>query len=235
MNAPLVFAVLFTKGQTPLFNAAMNWLSQTANAALNYGNRNASSPYTNKDLLKGYLGATAVSVGIALYARTLLASTLNSFSGGKLVIANAVIGWLSGSLAGAANVALMRSKEFVEGIQVTDETCEKVYGKSKAAGRKAILLTALSRFILPLPVLFVPAFGTFLLEKAHMWPPGYLGRSFELALCIFSLTLALPMSIAMFKQRASIARDKIESEFRSIMKKQNGAWPVEQFYFNKGL
>ncbi len=31
---------------------------------MNYGNRNASSPLTNKDLAKGYIGAVLVSGGI---------------------------------------------------------------------------------------------------------------------------------------------------------------------------
>lgn len=45
-NMPLVFAVLFVRNQTPAFNAAMQWANQTYNAGMNYGNRNASSPYS---------------------------------------------------------------------------------------------------------------------------------------------------------------------------------------------
>ena len=52
----------------------MQWLNQTYNAAINYGNRNASSNYTVSDLMKGYSGAVAVSVSIALFTRTIFAS-----------------------------------------------------------------------------------------------------------------------------------------------------------------
>lgn len=73
-NMPLVFAVLFTRNQTPMFNAGMQWLNQTYNAGMNYGNRNASSKYTTSDLARGYAGAVVTSVGIALVGRTLCAN-----------------------------------------------------------------------------------------------------------------------------------------------------------------
>jgi hypothetical protein len=40
---------------------------------MNYGNRNASSPLTTTDLARGYVGAVAVSVSIALLSRIALA------------------------------------------------------------------------------------------------------------------------------------------------------------------
>ena len=45
-NIPILFAMLFTPYQTPMFNATMQWVNQTYNSMLNYGNRNASSTYT---------------------------------------------------------------------------------------------------------------------------------------------------------------------------------------------
>ena len=49
-NVPLLGIMLFMKGQTPAVNAFFQWLNQTYNAGLNYGNRNASTPYTTSDL-----------------------------------------------------------------------------------------------------------------------------------------------------------------------------------------
>jgi len=51
----------------------MQWINQTYNAAMNYGNRNVSSTLTTHDLAKGYGGAVAVSVSIALFSRIALA------------------------------------------------------------------------------------------------------------------------------------------------------------------
>lgn len=72
-NTPLVLITLFTRNQTPAFNAMMQWINQTYNAGMNYGNRNASSPLTTTDLARGYVGAVAVSVSIALLSRIALA------------------------------------------------------------------------------------------------------------------------------------------------------------------
>ena len=76
-NVPIVFAVLFTRNQTPAFNATLQWVNQSYNSAMNYGNRNASSNYTTKDLGRGYAGAVVSSVLIALFSRRLMASTLS--------------------------------------------------------------------------------------------------------------------------------------------------------------
>ena len=80
-NVPLVFAVLFTKNQTPTFNAAFQGLNQTYNSAMNYGNRNASSNYTLQDIGKGYVSATLAAVLIALYTRRVFAPSLKRLSG----------------------------------------------------------------------------------------------------------------------------------------------------------
>lgn len=85
---------------------------------MNYGNRNASSTYTTGDLGKGYMGAVAVSVSIALFSRTIFAGQLSRLSGSSLIIANAFLNYAAGASAGAANLVLMRSKELKEGITV---------------------------------------------------------------------------------------------------------------------
>ena len=239
-NFPIVFAVLFIPNQTPLFNAGMQWINQTYNAAMNYGNRNASSPYTTSDLARGYAGAVAVSVSIAMTSRRMLASQLKQFKGAKLIILNALLNYLAGATAGASNLVLMRYKEIESGITVTNEKGDKEFGKSKAAGKKAIQETAISRFVLPLPVLFFPAVGNFILEKLRLWPKNMkLSKLIELSLCICSLSFALPMSIALFQQQACLTRDQIDEEFRELRLEGEGTEEepkyVEKFYFNKGL
>ena len=68
-NTPILLVTLFAKTQTPLFGFVMQWVNQTYNACMNYGNRNASSPLTNKDLAQGYVGAVLISGGIAASTR----------------------------------------------------------------------------------------------------------------------------------------------------------------------
>lgn len=83
---------------------------------MNYGNRNASSSYTISDLSRGYIGAVAISMSIAMFTRTFFASTLKRLKGGKFMIFNAFLNYVAGASAGAANLILMRYKELVEGI-----------------------------------------------------------------------------------------------------------------------
>ena len=85
---------------------------------MNYGNRNASSPYTTRDLAKGYTGAVAVSVSIALFTRTIFAKQITAIKGPRLIIANAFLSYIAGATAGACNCMLMRQKEWSEGVEV---------------------------------------------------------------------------------------------------------------------
>ena len=85
---------------------------------MNYGNRNASSSYTLTDLGRGYVGAVAASVSIALGTRMIFAPTLNRLKGGKYVMANALLNYIAGAAAGGTNLALMRMKELNEGVEV---------------------------------------------------------------------------------------------------------------------
>ena len=117
-NVPLVFAVLFTKNQTPTFNAAFQGLNQTYNAGMNYGNRNASSTYTLQDLGKGYGAALASSVLIALFTRRIFASTLTKLNGPSLTFANSFLNYFAGAFAGATNLVMMRYKELSDGIKI---------------------------------------------------------------------------------------------------------------------
>ena len=106
---------------------------------MNYGNRNASSEYTATDLARGYSAAVVTSVGIALVSRTLMAKQLASLTGSRLVMTNAFLNWIAAALAGFANCAMMRQKEYFEGINVTNKDGSVTYGKSKAAGQSALL------------------------------------------------------------------------------------------------
>lgn len=166
---------------------------------MNYGNRNASSNYTLSDLSKGYAGAVAVSVSIALISRTMVASTLKSLKGAKLILANSALNYIAAALAGTSNLILMRSKELKDGIAVQSKDGNETYGVSKAAANKAIWQTAFSRFVLPFPVLFFPALGNYALEAMGLWPKGKTSsKIMELILVTMSLTVALPLSVAMF-------------------------------------
>ena len=140
---------------------------------------------------------------------------------------NALLSYVATALAGASNLILMRYKETRTGIKIYNEDGTISYGKSRVAGRKAILESAVSRFILPLPALFLPAIFNFILEGLGLIPSGAIaGKILECTIIAFSLTFALPLSIALFKQQTSIIDDKIDSVHKGKAK---------EYFFNKGL
>ena len=67
-NIPIVAGMLMS-APTPFNTVFWQWVCQTYSAALNYGNRNASSTSTNADLAYAYGMACSISMGIALGLR----------------------------------------------------------------------------------------------------------------------------------------------------------------------
>lgn len=76
--------------------------------------------------------------------------------GPKFIVFNTLVDYLAIACANASNLILMRYKEIKNGITVQNKTGSVNYGTSKKAGFKAVMLSAMSRFILPLPTLILP-------------------------------------------------------------------------------
>ena len=65
VNLPLSFMLLMTPPTT--FNILFSqWLNQTYNSYMNYSNRNATSLYTNQDVMIGYASAVLVAGSLSL-------------------------------------------------------------------------------------------------------------------------------------------------------------------------
>jgi len=202
---------------------------------MNYGNRNASTPYTTSDLANGYLAACAVSIGIAMGSRVLFANFLKRQQGQRQFIANAAIGYFSGAFAGVANLTCMRQREMQKGVVLMNKEGDQCYGQSPTAGRKAIFQTAMSRFILPLPVMFAPIALSSLFSMARLLPKNQALRNcMELSFCTIGLLFGLPMSVALYKQQSSILASELEPEFQNLKDPKTGE-VIKEYYFNRGL
>ena len=59
---------------------------------------------------------------------------------------------------------LMRRKELITGIEVTDSQ-NKVIGVSQVAAKKALGETSLTRLFLPMPILLIPSTVMSLVER----------------------------------------------------------------------
>jgi len=71
-------------------------------------------------------------------------------------------------------------------------------GKSKAAAYKAVMQTAISRYILCVP-LFLPALALLGIEKLRLMPKNFVLRTtLELSLFFCELYLAVPLAVAAY-------------------------------------
>lgn len=117
VNVPILFGMLLSKPTIPN-TIFWQWFNQSFNAGLNYGNRNASSTYTNYELARGYFAAVGSSVTIALLLRKAFAGVAQAVTGSKLILINALVAATAGGSAGFLNSFCMRGKEMENGIDV---------------------------------------------------------------------------------------------------------------------
>lgn len=203
------------------------WVNQTHNAGVNYANRNATKPTPTSKFIQSYVGAVGsaltIAVGISLGIKKTSLLSANS----KL-LASRFVAYPATATANIANVYLMRSSELQQGIDVHDQQ-GNVVGTSKAAAKKAVSETALSRVILPAPILIFPPIIMTMLEKTKfiMSRPKMI-LPLNAVVCTLAFGLALPFAIALFPQQSKMSREKLEAD---IAEKTDSQF----VYFNKGL
>lgn len=199
VNIPILFGMLISAPTTTNI-IFWQWFNQSFNAGLNYGNRNASSPYTNKDLAFGYSAAVGSSVSMALILKKLFANVTKNVTGSKFILVNSIIAAMASGTAGFLNTFCMRQVEMKNGIEAfRDEQLTEKLGISKACAKKAIIETASSRILLSIACLVSPAVIFYGIEKLGKTPKGPRGKMMmEVCVFTFSLMFALPISIALF-------------------------------------
>jgi len=101
------------------------------------------------------------------------------------------------------------------GIDVVDpENPDVVIGKSQAAAYKAVMQTAISRYILCVP-LFLPSFLIYSFERFKIMPRNrYLRTCVEMSFFFTELYCAVPLAIAMYPQYGLIQADEVEPHIR---------------------
>lgn len=199
LNIPHIYCMLFVQG-SPLFRCANIAYNQTLQAMVNYGNGNIRGPEKTSQVLRSFGSAVTLAASIVLGTRVLFANRFRGLKGGRLVAANTLVNMLAVGAANATNVAMMRQKEFKEGITVKNKAGTTEYGKSKEAGKRAVLETCTSRLFMPVPGLLLPVATYAFLQKIRCLPTNAAALAiFRLILCIGSFSvIALPMSTGIF-------------------------------------
>jgi tricarboxylate carrier len=231
-NIPINFGFLLCAPTT--FNIALwQWINQTYYVGVNYSNRNASSKFTNQDLVKAYWAAVCASIGVGLGVKRFIEPFKSKFTGSKAFFFMFTISFIANSAANGTNLLIIRSKEYKDGIPVTREDGAEV-GVSKTVGKKAVLQTALTRWIMPILPLGMPTVSFFILDKLGMIPKAKGAKiAQQLVVFTYSIMFAPAMSWAMFPQICKISSASLEPEFHNLKDKDGNA--ITELYYNKGL
>ncbi|KFO21088.1 Sideroflexin-5 [Fukomys damarensis] len=218
---------LLLPNQTLASTVFWQWLNQSHNACVNYANRNATKPSPASKFIQGYLGAVISAVSIAV-GLNVLVQKANKFTPATRLLVQRFVPFPAVASANICNVVLMRYGELEEGIDVLDADGNLV-GSSKIAARHALLETALTRVVLPMPILVLPPIVMSMLEKtALLQARPRLLLPVQSLVCLAAFGLALPLAISLFPQMSEIETSQLEPEIAR-------ATSSRTVVYNKGL
>ncbi|XP_020856757.1 sideroflexin-5 isoform X2 [Phascolarctos cinereus] len=225
-GTPIVVGLLLPN-QTLASTIFWQWLNQSHNACVNYANRNATKPLPASKFIQGYLGAviSAVSIAVGLNA---LVQRANKFTPATRLLIQRFVPFPAVASANICNVVLMRHNELEEGIDVLDGD-GNIVGSSRIAARHALIETALTRVVLPMPILVLPPIIMSVLEKTFLLQsrPRLL-LPVQSFVCLAAFGLALPLAISLFPQMSEIETSQLEPEIAL-------ATASRTVVYNKGL
>ncbi|XP_061439696.1 sideroflexin-5 isoform X7 [Rhineura floridana] len=218
---------LLLPNQTLASTIFWQWLNQSHNAGVNYANRNATKPSSTSKFIQGYLGAVISAVSIAVGLNVLI-QRANQFTPATRLLIQRFVPFPAVASANICNVVLMRHMELEEGIDVLDSD-GNVVGSSRIAAKHALLETALTRVVLPMPILVLPPVIMSLLEKtALLRSRPRMILPVQSLVCLAAFGLALPLAISLFPQMSEIETSHLEPEIAQ-------ATTSETVIYNKGL
>ncbi|XP_029305822.1 sideroflexin-4 [Cottoperca gobio] len=229
ISAPLVVASFLPhSGVKPALFC--QFLLQTYIAGFNHANRNSSSEQSKKTSLKQLL-LIAGTVSYATCAGALPQILINRLGVRSAPIQTFLRSIVPIPLSAALaffSVYTVRSEESEIGIQLFDSNGNPV-GLSKAAGKKAVRETALSRATLFGATAAVPSLLVLLLKRTRPFQRNSLLaapiRHISVALV---LGLMIPVSFSLFPQLGTISKENVEEQLQA-------AADGGQLYYHRGL
>jgi hypothetical protein len=138
-NIPIIAGMLLS-APTPFNTFLWQWVNQTYNAGLNYGNKNASCTTPPEEAFKRYLMAVIGAISLATLMRRGAAPLMHGREGtlmGGLI--NSSVNFTVVALGSALNMASLRWGETEKGINVLDPDSSEVVGVSRIAAKMGIV------------------------------------------------------------------------------------------------
>uniref|UniRef100_A0A673BG18 Sideroflexin 5b n=1 Tax=Sphaeramia orbicularis TaxID=375764 RepID=A0A673BG18_9TELE len=199
------------------------WLNQSHNACVNYANRNATKVGIFRSRTQLYCIFNRISVGL-----NVLIQKANKLSPATRMIIQRLVPFPAVASANICNVGLMRHNELSEGIDVLDNN-GNVVGSSKVAARHAIMETAFTRVVLPMPIFVLPPIIMSYLERLRFLQSNRrLLLPIHSIVCLVTFGLSLPVAISLFPQMSQIEVSRLEPEIAM-------ATDCKVVTYNKGL
>lgn len=199
VNIPVLCGMLIAP--PTMFNTIFfQWLNQSYNAGLNFGNKNSTCKYTNADIGGGYLAAVSSAIVVSVGMRKATAPLVAGATGKKLLLINTAVSAAAGGCASFCNTAFMRKAEVDKGIEVySDLKLEQPAGVSKEAAYSAVRETALSRSAMSLTSVSIPAVLILSCGAVGIRPTGSTAKFLFEVICIgTALRIGLPFSVSIF-------------------------------------
>jgi sideroflexin-5 len=232
-NMLILLGMLHPTMQSPARSMFWQFTNQTYNVGVNYCNGSASGAMTPSMLFGAYAIAVVSSCGTA-YGLNRWRESLGPKCPRALSIA---IPFIAVALANIANVSVIRSPDLMDGVVVRDKETGEVVGKSTAAGRQAVGQVAISRVLVPIPLmLFPPIIMNWLTapQKGLLWNKPKLHLPVQVGILLVMLRLALPLCIAVFPEDSEMPSSRLEPALRE-WRSSSGTKLSPTVTFNKGL
>ena len=196
MNIPILCGILLSP-PTMKNTIFFQWLNQSYNAGLNFGNKNSSCEYSDMDLFKGYCAAISSSVSVAMFLRIITSGMTKRSSGTKLLLLNALVGATAGGCASFCNTLCMRYAEIEKGIEVCEDAeLTKKIGISKFCAQNAVVETSLSRSAMSVSSVAIPTGLIIMFGAVGISPQSFVLKTSLEAVCVgLALRVGLPGSV----------------------------------------
>ncbi|KAG5511433.1 hypothetical protein JKF63_07396 [Porcisia hertigi] len=241
MNFVNLCGMMAPSQQTPVRAMFWQFSNQTYNAGFNYCNGSGKDGLPLHELALGYLVATGTACGTS-YQLSKVASAVSASTSAAAMFLKLMIPYTAVACANLANIGVMRFRDVRYGITVHDpETGEDLNGgrPSPVAGRLAVAQVALSRIMIPVPLMLLPPVLMNFFFHPTKGVQFFAQRRAQLYLPVNVLTLvsvlcvALPMSIAVFPQKTVVPVSWLETPYQGQTNAAGHA--ITHAEFNKGL
>eukprot|EP00301_Raphidiophrys_heterophryoidea_P016088 c252_g1_i1.p1 GENE.c252_g1_i1~~c252_g1_i1.p1 ORF type:complete len:329 (+),score=79.50 c252_g1_i1:64-1050(+) len=231
MQPPIVIGMLWP-GAGVANQLFWQWYNQSYNSMVFYANKNKSTPMSDSDVVKAYVGATSVAMGLALGVQK-LGAVLGRRGGAIGTMVTKSAPFIATVGAGWASLLLMRKDEITHGVLMRDDQ-GNVYGKSQNAATEGIVKCCAARVFWNIPLLvFTPVImSAYYKTRIHAARPQ-LNIPMQVVTATAMTCLGVYPAQAVFSQTASVPAARLEPRFQNIRNAKGE--PINTFFYNKGL